>query len=330
MTIEKTGAGEPRRPALGAGEAWAFGGASMYALTNIVSRAAIIAADPLAAPVFRVLPTLAIAWTQVARSHARWTTLRPSAPDFVGWRTMLILFLGGTLGTSVGSLAFFYALQVGGVVLTVPVVATYVLWSALIAVLFLKERLNARMVIGIIIAVSGVALLGYGRSAGNPVTSEALAAIPLALVTAIGWAASANCTRYALTRGVDKYLAIALAQTCGLAVLIAGLFASGHGAVLWTTSLGAIGLFLLAGILAAVALICDTHALSLTTVASALTISGTNPVLSAILAVLFLNEEIKPLMAAGIVLTVVGVLFAQLSKEQNGESANQRLAPSSR
>jgi drug/metabolite transporter (DMT)-like permease len=302
----------------------------MYALTNVVSRAAVVVADPLAAPVFRLLPTLAIAWTQVARSGARWRTLRPSAPDFVGWRAMLILFLGGALGTSAGTLTFFYALQVGGVVLTVPVVATYVLWSAIISVVFLKERLNARMVVGILIAVSGVALLGYGRSAGSAIAPGALAAIPLALVTAIGWAASANCTRYALARDVDKYLAIALAQTCGLVVLLGGLFVSGRGALLWTTALSAIGLFLLAGILSAIAVICDAHALSLTTVASALTISGTNPVLSTILAVLFLHEELKPLMAAGIVLTVAGVLFAQLSKGQNGESANQRQTPSSR
>ena len=316
MTTEKAGAVRTHSTSFGPGELWALGGAVAYALTNIFSRVAVVAADPLAAPVFRLIPTLAISWTQVGRSQARWSGLRPSASDFVGWRTIAILFLGGALGSTVGTVAFFFALQVGGVVLTVPALATNILWSAIIAALFLKERLNAHMIAGIIAAVLGVALLGYGRSAGGELVPGALAAIPLALVTAISWASAANCTRYALTRSVDKYLAIAISQTFGIALLIVVLFASGRGALLWTTSFSAIGLFLLAGILSAIALICDAHALSLTTVASTLTISGTNPVFSTILAMLFLGEELKPLMAVGTVLTVAGVLFAQLSKEQ--------------
>lgn len=317
MTIENTGRIEPRRRTLGAGEAWAFGGALLYALTNIFSRIAIVAADPLAAPVFRLLPTLAISWARVARSQAAWSTLRPASANFVGWRAIGVLFLGGALGSTVGTVAFFAALQAGGVVLTVPLLATNILWSALIAALFLKERLNARMIAGIVAAVLGVAALSYGQSVDSEIAPGTLAAIPLALVTAITWAASANCTRYALTRGVDKYLSIALSQTCGIALLIAALFALGRGALLWTTSPDAIGLFLLVGVLSTLAIICDAHALSLTTVASALTISGANPVLSAILAVVFLNEQLKPLMAAGTILTVAGVLIAQLSKRQD-------------
>ncbi len=316
MMSDSTNAVRPRRLALGAGEAWAFGGALGYALTNIFSRVAVAAAEPFVAPVFRLVPTLAIAWMQVVRSKARWSTLRPSAADFVGWRAVAILCLGGLLGSTIGTLTFFFALKVGGVVLTAPVLATNILWSALIAALFLKERLNRWMVAGMVVAVVGVALLGYSRSQGSAVAPEALAAIPLALVTTLGWASSANCTRYALTRGVDKYLAIALSQTFGVAMLIVVLFALGRGALLWTTPLDAIGLVLLAGILSAAALICDAHALSLTTVASALTISlGTNPILSIGLAVLFLGEELKTLMAVGAVLTLAGVLFVQLSKD---------------
>ncbi len=61
-----------------------------------------------------------------------------------------------------------------------------------------------------------------------------------------------------------------------------------------------------------------------------LTISGTNPVLSALLAVLLLHEEMKLLMVAGMVMTVAGVLFTQLSKERNSDSAGERETPSSR
>lgn len=319
MATDKAGAVESRRPALGAGEAWAFGGAVAYALTNVFSRVAVVSVDPLVAPVFRLLPTLAIAWTRVRRSKLFRSSLRPSSAEFIGWRVIFVLFLGGTLSSTLGTVTFFYALQVGGVVMTVPVLATNILWSALIAALFLKERLNARMTAGIVVAVAGVALLGYGRSQGSEIVPGALAAIPLALITAMSWATGANCTRYALVRGVDKYLSIAVSQTSGMLLLVALLFAAGQGALLWTTALDAIGVLLLAGVLSAIALICDAHALSLTTVASALTISGTNPVISTILAVLFLGEQLKPLMALGTVLTVAGVIYVQLTKVKSSE-----------
>jgi drug/metabolite transporter (DMT)-like permease len=320
MTTDKAGAVESRRPAVGAGEAWAFGGAVAYALTNIFSRIASITVDPMAAPVFRLVPTLAIAWTQVARSQARWNSLIPKSTGFVGWRPVLVLFLGGALGSAIGTVLFFLALQVGGVVLTAPVLATNILWSAIIAAVFLGERLNAHMLAGIVVAVLGVALLGLGRAGGAQVVPEALAAIPLALVTAMSWATAANCTRYALTRGVDKYPAIALSQTFGVVVLIVFLFVTGRGDRLWTTAVDTIGVLLLAGILSAIALICDAHALSLTTVASALTISvGTNPVISTVLAALFLGEELKPLMALGTLLTVAGVVYVQLTKVKSRE-----------
>lgn len=305
-----------RQVHVGLGELWALGGALAYALTNVFSRIASTAVDPIVAPIFRLLPTLTISWMQVGRARQRWSALQPSSPGFVGWRTIAILFLGGALSTTIGTVFFFFALQIGGVVLTAPVLATNILWSTIIAALFLKESLNTRMITGVVVAVLGVALLGIGRTTGSAIVPEELSAIPLALITAMSWAVSVNCTRYALVRGVDKYLAISVSQTFGILLLIGVAFIMGRGPLLWTTAFGTIGVLLLAGILSASALIFDAQALSLTTVASVLTIGGLNPVISTILAALFLGEELRLLMAVGTVMTVVGVIIVQLSKEQ--------------
>lgn len=316
MTTNRHSVESGRRVRFGLGEVWALGSAGGYALTNIFSRIAVVAADPLVAPIFRSLPTLAIGWTRVIRSGQAWARLWPSSAAFVGWRVVLILLLDGTAGTTVGTLAFFFALQTGGVVLTTPVLATNILWSAIIAALFLREPLTTKMTIGILVAVAGVGLLGYGRSAGSDVLPGALWAIPLALLTAIGWASSANCTRYALTHGADKYLVVALSQTWGIVLLLGIVLVLGRGALLWTTQPGTIGLFILAGTLSAIALYAGAQALSLTTVASVSTLNATNPVMSTILAVLFLGEELNLLMALGTLVTVISVIAIQLSKRQ--------------
>jgi drug/metabolite transporter (DMT)-like permease len=282
--------------------------ATSYALTNIFSRVAVTTADPLVAPVFRVIPTLAISWGQVLGSRAR----RRPRPD-VGRRVYLILFVGGTL-TSAGTVGFFYALREGGVVLTAPVLATGILWGALIAAVFLREPLTARMMAGILVAAGGVGLLGYARAIDTGGAEVSLLAIPLALIPAVGWAAASTCTRYALVRGVDKYQTVAISQGWGLVALVLFLLMIGRQSLLVSVGWEGIWPLLLAGLLTAAAQITLAQALTLTTVASVHTINGANPVISAIMAWLLLAEVLTLLMVAGIAVTVVGVVYAQLSK----------------
>jgi drug/metabolite transporter (DMT)-like permease len=237
----------------------------------------------------------------------------------MGWRVFFILLLGGVT-TALGNVAFFYALQMGGVVLTAPVLATLILWSAIFANVFLKESLAPKMVIGIVVAALGIATLSYGRSATEQVSSDALPAVLLALSAAAGWAATSNCQRYALKRGVETHLTIAAGQSGGVLLLIGLLCLTGRGALLWRTDLKTVGLFALVGILGTMAMVFVTYALSHTTVASASTISGTSPVLAMALAVLFLGERLNWLMGIGTALTILGVIFFQLSNSRHEET----------
>jgi drug/metabolite transporter (DMT)-like permease len=300
----------------GQGDAWAGVSALSYALTAIFSRVASLTADPFVAPAFRLLPVLTIAWIQVSHTRQGWRPLNPAATVFIGWRVLLVLFLGGTLTTVVGTVGYFFALREGGVLLAQPVLATNILWSALIAAIFLKESLTPKMTVGMLTAVLGVALLAYGQSAGGDVQSSMLRAIPLALIPAVSWASAMNCTRYALTRSVDKYMAIAVSGTWATVALIGVVFVIGRGSALWTTGWQTIGVLLLAGLLTAAAQISLAQALSLTTVVSVTTIRGVNPVLAGILAVIFLGEDLNLLVGLGTILTVVGVIYVQLSKFQ--------------
>lgn len=242
--------------------------------------------------------------------------MRPSAPDFFGWRVIFIILLGGTLTTVIGTVGYFYALRIGGVVLTQPVLATNIMWSAIIAAIFLREPLNRKMVVGLIIAVAGVALLGYGRAIDGGAATGTLAAIPLALIPAVSWAAGGNCTRYALVKGVDKYTILAMAHTWAISVLLVFVLVSGQSELLTGLDLGGMGTLILAGMLTGAAQISLAQALSITTVASASTIGGMNPVLAAVFAALLLGEHLTLLMIVGTILTVIGVIFVQITKER--------------
>lgn len=314
MQAEGQTAENTRRVSIGPGEFWASGSALAYALAAIFSRVASVSIHPFVAPGLRLLPVVSVAWFRVLRAPAQLRRLNPRTPTFVGWRIMAIICLGGTLTTVVGTVGYFFALRTGGVVLTQPVLATSIFWSAFIAAIFLGEPLTRKMLVGVAGAVLGVALLGYGRSMGGDVPASVLLALPLALIPAVAWGAGSNCTRYALTKGVDKYLILAVGNAWAVVLLFTLLMAFGQGGLIAEVSLPALGSVLLAGVLTAAAQITIAQALSFTSVASVSTINGMNPVLSAIMAYFVLGEALNALMIIGTVLTVIGVVYVQLTK----------------
>jgi drug/metabolite transporter (DMT)-like permease len=303
-----------RRVAFGPGELWASASAFGYALAAIFSRVASVAIHPFVAPGLRLLPIVAVAWTRILRRPAELRRLVPGHESFLGWRLLAVMCLGGTFTTVIGTVGYFYALRIGGVVLTQPVLATSIFWSAFIAALFLGEPLTRRMVVGVIVAVLGVALLGYGRAVGGNLPDNVLLALPLAFIPAITWAAGANCTRYALVKGVDKYLVLAVSNLWAIGLLFGLLLATGQGGLITSVSLNGLGSVLLAGMLTAASQITIAYALSFAAVASVSTINGMNPVLSAILAYFILGEPLNALMIIGTVLTVIGVIYVQVTK----------------
>ncbi len=304
-----------RRVSFGPGEFWALVSSLSYAVAAIFSRVASLSVHPFVAPALRLIPVASWAWIRVVRSGRELPRLRPSAADFFGWRVILVMLLGGTLTTVVGTVGYFYALRAGGVVLTQPVLATSILWSALMAAAFLREPLNRGMLLGLLIAVAGVGLLGYGRAAGGEVEASVLVAIPLALIPAVAWAGGSNCTRYALTQGVDKYTILSIGHTWAISLLFVFLLVSGRGGLITAVDAASLGTLLLAGLLTGAAQITLAQALSLTTVASASTINGMNPVIAAVLAAVLLGERLNLLMILGTLLTVIGVVYVQLTKE---------------
>lgn len=314
MSAEEQSAKVTRRVAVGPGELWASGSALAYALAAIFSRVASVSIHPFVAPGLRLLPVVSIAWFRVLRVPAHLRRLHPRSETFIGWRILGVICLGGTLTTVIGTVGYFYALRTGGVVLTQPVLATSIFWSAFIAAIFLGEPLTRRMLVGVVGAVLGVALLGYGRSTGGDVPSSVLLALPLALIPAVAWGAGSNCTRYALTKGVDKYLILAVGNAWAIVLLFGLLLATGRGGLITEVSLPALGSVLLAGVLTAAAQISIAQALSFASVASVATINGMNPVLSAIMAYFVLGEPLNALMIVGTVLTVIGVVYVQLTK----------------
>ncbi|MFQ5977318.1 MAG: GRP family sugar transporter [Candidatus Heimdallarchaeota archaeon] len=74
-------------------------------------------------------------------------------------RGTLLLCLGGILGFTIGTPALFISLELIGASQTVPLTSIYPMISAMLGVMFLKEKVRGEQLIGIILIVGGCILV---------------------------------------------------------------------------------------------------------------------------------------------------------------------------
>jgi drug/metabolite transporter (DMT)-like permease len=298
---------------LGKGELWALLAALAYALNNVFVRIAVRDYDPnrWMGVALRATPTFLFALVMGWRMQRR----DPEDVSPLSQGRLTLMLCGYGLATFViANPLLFRALRVGGVLIATPVTGTQALWAGLIAMIVLKDPLNARMVGGMAVTIGGITLLAVGQSLGTPVSPDWWQAVPLALGTAFCWSLSGVLVTGAMRRGVDRFSALAMATGSGIIALNVYLLLSGQLSAYTTTPPIALLSLLAAGALNAVALVSVTTALSLTTVASATTLNSLQIGLAPLIAWLFLGEPLNLLMGVAIPIIILGVILVQRAR----------------
>ncbi len=85
----------------------------------------------------------------------------------VDGKTILWIFLAGFLGGVVGLSIYFFVLKQDLTSHVVPIIATYPLFTALFAFIFLNESLSILRVIGIVLVVLGLIFINWNNT-GSP------------------------------------------------------------------------------------------------------------------------------------------------------------------
>ncbi len=302
------------------GEPWALGSAFGYASAEILDRVAVIHSDPLIGPFFRGLPSLALGIALVWRNRTL-AQLRRGSPQYIGDRGTLSLLSAGVLST-LGLFVYYFAMRVGGVVITVPVLMTYSMWGTLIAWFFLDERIHALALVGVGLLVVGLGLLCFGQLRGQPISPEWYWAIPLTLFTAMTYGVSGVLWRDGQLRGAHQSTAILLQFIASVSVGLLGLVVPGHtGAIVATASQHLLAL-LASGVLSGiVAIYCLFTALRLMAVARVYAFSSLNPVAAALFARFLLHEYLSLLMLTGVVLVSTGITLTQVFRPKEEKQA---------
>jgi uncharacterized membrane protein len=124
----------------------------LFALWSVLGKIALRTATPVQTTLLYGLAGVAVALAAIAigQRTAGWS------PGTL-WVGVVSAACGG-----LGLMTFYLALDRGNASLAVPIVGFYPALVAVLSVAFLDERLSALQVVGIVLAVAGVALIGAG------------------------------------------------------------------------------------------------------------------------------------------------------------------------
>jgi len=121
-----------------------------WGVSAVLLRFVLRTLDPIAANAVIALLVF-VAFAAVARPLAAWSFVRRQ-PSWAG-----LLAVAGVLGgTGVSNLLFVLAIESGGVMVATALACTAPLFSSLMAVGFLRERLSARLAAGVLLTVGGI------------------------------------------------------------------------------------------------------------------------------------------------------------------------------
>jgi drug/metabolite transporter (DMT)-like permease len=304
------------------GEPWALGIVLGYASAEILDRLAVMHADvdPIVGPFLRGVPSLVLGIILVLK-HRTLGQLRYRSSEYIGNRAIFSLMLAGILST-IGLFAYYFAMRLGGLVVTVPVLQTYAIWGTLIAWFFLGERIHVLALGGVGLLGLGLGLLTWGQVRGQPVSPEWYWAIPLALFTALTWGISGVMWRDAQLRGAHQSTAILLQFVASEVVALMGPAIMGKTGLILTTAahnlLALLGSGVLSGI---IAVYCYFMALRLMAVARVYAFAALSPIIAVVFARVFLHEHLSWLIVTGVVLVSIGITLTQVFKPEDEKQA---------
>lgn len=303
------------------GELWALGAVLGYATANVVEGAAVRHADPLIGPLIRGLPSLALgAFLLFTRKTYR--QIQPGSRQYIGRRGILAFIIPGVLAT-LGLFTYFIALQVGGVIITIPVQQSYILWGAIASWIYLHERFSGKSLMGVGILVAGLVVLGLGRMSGTPVSGQWYYAIPLALFSAVAFGVSGVFWREGQLRGADQSTGIFLQSVASEITALIGLVGYGRFHALFETAPRDLGALFIGGVLSGIiGLYCMFTSLKLMTVTRAYALASLTPLAATLLGYLFLKEDVNLRMVIGIVAVSAGVACVQIFKPTEDQKSS--------
>ncbi|MCW2824165.1 MAG: EamA family transporter [Aeromicrobium sp.] len=231
-------------------------------------------------------------------------------------RQVLPVAAMGGIGYVGQSYCYFLALEHAQASLVALLLYLFPAFVAILAAVFLRERIGLVTCVALVVALSGTALV-VGGGSGRPL-GIALG-IGAAVIYSVYITVGSVVTRGIDTIAVTTIVCVAAAVVCGVVVAVLGV--SGHPAAFPASASGWASLVAIAGFCTVVAIIAFFAGLPLLGPTSTSVLSTLEPVVTVVLATWLLSESLTGVQAVGGALVLGAVVWLAVSHTGPAETA---------
>jgi uncharacterized membrane protein len=286
-------------------EFYALTNAFLFALHNMLTKKALRYSNPAIAVISGLLINIIFLWG-VSVLFVPLSSLTSAS--------IWIFAAVGLFQPGLTRLLSYKGIDALGVAITDPIRATTPLFSAMMAILFLDEKLTVPIVAATLMIIGGITLLSWRNGSMKLAGSAIYLWYPIAASALAG--ATQVVRKFGLAAVPHPFLAAAVTATSSFVVSILTLWYVERSQETWKMNRQCFWWFLAAGITISLAMVCIYYALDLGKVSVVIPIASTGPFFSLILAALFLRdvERVTSRIVLSAAMIVGGVLLLTLWK----------------
>ena len=260
-------------------EAYALANAFFFALHNILTKKALRYSNPATGVITSLLVNVIFLWSVAIL----FVPLAPLASAAI-W-----IFVGvGFFQPGLTRLLTYKGIDKLGVAITDPIRASTPLFSALMAIIFLGERVTLPIIIATLMIIGGITLLSWRGGSMTVVSSAVYLWYPIVASALAG--ASQVVRKFGMAAVPHPILAAAVTASSSLIVSALTLRYVEKTEESWQLNRNCFGWYLAAGIVISFAMTCIYYALDLGKVSVVIPIASTGPLFSLILTATFLRD----------------------------------------
>lgn len=282
---------------------YAAGSAFFAGVTSVLAKSGIKKTDSNIATAIRTIVILIFAWLIVLVTGS-WREI-----SGIDRKTMLFLCLSG-IATGASWLCYFRALQVGDINKVVPVDKSSTVLTILLALIFLKEGLNAEKTVAVVIITAGILLMIEKKDVSNQGEEKkswffyAVGAAFFASLTAILGKIGIS--------GVDSNLGTAIRTTVVLIMAWMMVFVSGKAETIHDTSRKELVYICCSGIATGASWLCYYRALSEGPASVVVPIDKLSVLVTVVFSYFVFGERLTKKAGAGLFLLTAGTVAMAL------------------
>ncbi len=286
-------------------EFFALANAFTFALHNMLAKKALRYSNPATGVITSLVINIIFLWGLSI-------LFVPLAP--LGTASILIFVAVGFFQPGLTRLLTYKGIDALGVAITDPIRATTPLFSAMMAIIFLDEKITLAIVFATLMIIAGITLLSWRSGSMKLAGSAVFLWYPIAASVLAG--ASQVVRKFGLAAVPHPILAAAVTATTSLVVSLLTLWYVEKSQETWKMNRQCFWWFLAAGITISLSMICIYYALDLGKVSVVIPISSTGPFFSLIFTAFFLRdvEKVTLRIICAAAMIVGGVLLITMWK----------------